>query len=51
MAQTLTNMHILSLVTFVPLAGAILLMFVNKEKKKLIMYGATAVVMADILLS
>ena len=51
MAQTLTNMHILSLVTFVPLAGAVLLMFVNKEKKKLIMYGATAVVVVDFLLS
>jgi NADH-quinone oxidoreductase subunit M len=44
-------MHILSLVTFVPLIGAVLLMFVNKEKTKLIMYGATAVVVIDFLLS
>jgi NADH-quinone oxidoreductase subunit M len=51
MSQTLANWHILSWVTFLPLMGAVLLLFVNKEKQKVFMYGATAIAALDFLIS
>ncbi|RLD99197.1 MAG: NADH-quinone oxidoreductase subunit M [Aquificota bacterium] len=42
---------ILSLITYLPLAGAIFLLFVNKEKVKFIKYFAFAVALVDFLIS
>jgi len=43
--------HILTIVTFVPLFGALLLLLVNKEKKRTIMLGATWIAGIDFVLS
>ena len=43
--------HVLSIVTFLPLAGALVLLLVSKENKKLIMQGATWIALVDFLLS
>src|SRR5881397_1621755 len=43
--------HALNLVTYLPLAGALALLFVDKEKKGLIMQTATWIALADFLLS
>jgi NADH-quinone oxidoreductase subunit M len=43
--------HILTIVTFVPLLGALLLLLVNREKKRTIMLGATWIAGIDFLLS
>jgi NADH-quinone oxidoreductase subunit M len=43
--------HILSIVTFVPLLGALLLLFVRKDRTKLIVHGATWIALIDFLLS
>ncbi len=43
--------HILTVVTFVPLAGALLLLFVRRERKEVFIYGATAIAGLDFLLS
>src|SRR2546425_3781022 len=43
--------HALNLVTFLPLAGALVLLLVDKTKKNLIMHAATWIALADFLLS
>jgi NADH-quinone oxidoreductase subunit M len=43
--------HALNLITFLPLFGALALLLVDKEKKKLIMQAATWIALADFLLS
>jgi len=43
--------HILTIVTFLPLLGALLLLLVNKERKRTIMLGATWIAGIDFLLS
>ncbi len=43
--------HILTIVTFLPLAGALLLVLVNKENKRAFMHGATWIAAIDFLLS
>ena len=43
--------HILTIVTFVPLAGALLLLFVRRDRKEVFIYGATAIAGLDFLLS
>jgi NADH-quinone oxidoreductase subunit M len=43
--------HILSIVTFLPLAGALLLMAIDKGKTKVFVQGATWIAFADFLLS
>ena len=51
MEQTLAQYSILSWVTFIPLIGAAFLLFMNKERKKAIMYVATGVAAIDFLVS
>ncbi len=43
--------NILTIVTFLPLLGALALLLVNKENKRLIIQGATWIAFADFLLS
>jgi len=43
--------HILTIVTFLPLAGALLLLIVRGERKEVFIYGATAIAGLDFLLS
>src|SRR5881296_951820 len=43
--------HALNLVTYLPLAGALALLLVDKTKKNLIMHAATWIALADFLLS
>ncbi len=43
--------HILTIVTFLPLAGALLLLPVDRENKKVFMQGATWIAFVDFLLS
>src|SRR5262245_60951072 len=43
--------HALNLITYLPLLGALALLFVDKNKKGLIMHAATWVALADFLLS
>ena len=43
--------HILSIVTFIPLIGAVLLMFLPKEQSGLIMKAATGIALLDFLVS
>ena len=43
--------HILTVVTFLPLAGALLLLCVGRERKEVFIYGATAIAGLDFLLS
>jgi NADH-quinone oxidoreductase subunit M len=43
--------HILTIVTFIPLLGALLLLFVKKERARLIMHAATWIALIDFLLS
>ena len=45
------NFPILSIVTFLPLAGAILLIFLNKEKKNLLRYITLAITIITFLIS
>jgi NADH-quinone oxidoreductase subunit M len=43
--------HILTIVTFVPLAGALLLLCARRDRKEVFIYGATAIAGLDFLLS
>src|SRR5215510_3983660 len=43
--------HALTLITFLPLLGALAILFVDKTKKGLIMHAATWIALADFLLS
>ena len=43
--------HILTVVTFLPLAGAVVLLFVNKDKKNLVRWWANLVGLAGFLVS
>src|SRR5256712_11987931 len=43
--------HALNLVTYLPLAGALVLLLVDKKKKSLIIHAATWIALADVLLS
>src|SRR3989338_4262547 len=43
--------NVLNIVTFLPLFGALALLFADKEKKALIMHAATWIALADFLLS
>jgi NADH-quinone oxidoreductase subunit M len=45
------NFPILSVITFLPLAGAILLIFLNKEKKNLLRYITLAITIITFLIS
>ena len=43
--------HLLTVVTFLPLAGGLALLFVRRDRSQVFMYGATAVAGLDFLLS
>ncbi len=45
------NFPILSLITYIPLVGAVILLFVNREKTKFIKYFAFAVALVDFFIS
>jgi NADH-quinone oxidoreductase subunit M len=47
----MSQLPILSIITYIPLAGAILLLFINKENARAIKYTATVVAGIDLLLS
>ena len=49
--MALAQSNILSWVTFIPLIGAVLLLFFPKGNKKAIMYGATGIAAVDLLVS
>src|SRR5439155_10768770 len=51
MSQLYSQLPILSIITYLPLLGALLLVLVPKENKNLIMKGATAIAAVDFLLS
>ena len=51
MTEFLNSIPILSIITFLPLVGALVLLLVPKEKTKVFIHGATWVAFVDMLLS